>query len=134
MEASQDASDDFCYRGCRPDYGRNLFVAFAIPFNRSIGRCDADIGGAPQDGRCKRAPGTGNRGSIAGLSNGDETLKSAPQARRKCLNVIAATICCFGSKTDLSGMSAFGRYCCKSPFASATTNCQGRTRGDRMII
>jgi hypothetical protein len=77
MEAFNDAFDDFCYRGCRPDYGRNLFAAFAIPFNRSVGRCDADIGRAPQDGRCTRAPRTGNRGSITGLSNCDETLELA---------------------------------------------------------
>src|ERR1700687_3104106 len=77
MEASHDASDDCCCRGCRSDSGRNLLAAFTTPFDRSIDRSDAAVARTPHRGRCKYAPRTGNRGSIAGLSNGDETLKTA---------------------------------------------------------
>ena len=64
------------YPGGAPGIAGVRFAAFAIPFNRSIDRCDAAIAGAPRDGRCTRAPRTGNRGSIAGLSNCDETLNA----------------------------------------------------------
>jgi hypothetical protein len=48
------------------------------PSIRSIDRSDAAAARTAHHGWCEHSPGTGNRRSIARLSNGDETLKSGP--------------------------------------------------------
>src|ERR1700682_6437390 len=130
IETPHDALDDFRVRGGRLGCGCNPCAAETVPFDRAVGRCHAVIAGTPCDGRRAYTPGSGLRGSIAGLSTGNEAIKNIPYGRKMIFAaaVDPASILANAPAPSFSDRSSNHCNLPNWPAASAATVCR-KSRG-----
>src|ERR1700731_610019 len=83
VEDYHEAHNDFC-NGIRCSNWGCVRAAVSTRLDRAVGcdRCHAVLAGTARNGRCKQPPHAGNGGPVTGVSDGWETLRRSPSARR----------------------------------------------------